>query len=185
MFAVTAGVAFAICQPVHAQVDAADQFANPLPESGRWFTNDGSRTGFFIEVQNGIVAGLYVGGDANRDNAWMSFSGVLQLGFSGDGDIAWILDADLLRFADTGCIIDCTGSVVDESSFEVVGHIRIAFRGRSEGRAWIDDQPVREITTIDSDVARHDGAVPSPECHRRRPGRDVPRRFGHRMHDLR
>jgi len=154
MFAVTAGLVCVIGQPVHAQVEAADQFANPLPESGRWFTNDGSRTGFFIEVQNGIVAGLYVGGDANGDNAWASFSGVLQPGATTDVEAVWILDTDLLRFAGTGCIIDCMDAAVGESSFEVVGDIRIDFRGRSQAMVWIDDQPVREIAPIYFGVER-------------------------------
>ncbi|MDT8409272.1 MAG: hypothetical protein RQ741_06710 [Wenzhouxiangellaceae bacterium] len=154
MFAAAAGLACSICQPVDAQVDAADQFANPLPESGRWFPNDGSGTGFFIEVQNGIVAGLYAGGDANGNSVWLSFRGVLQPGATVDGEGAWILDADLLRFSGTDCIIDCTDGAVGERSFEDVGDIRIDFRARSQGMVWVDDQPVREIAPLYFGVAR-------------------------------
>lgn len=151
MFIVLAG---AMSQAGHAQAGAADQFANPLPESGRWFANDGSRTGFFIEVQNGIVAGLYVGGDADGDNAWLSFSGELQPGATVDVEGVWILDTDLLRFSGTGCIVDCIDAAAGQSSFEDVGDIRIDFSGRSAGTVWIDDQPAREIAPIYFGVER-------------------------------
>lgn len=138
-----------LIQPARAQVDAVDQYDNPLPESGRWFTNDGSRTGFFIEVQAGIVAGLYVGGDADGDNAWLSFSGILQpVAPATDPEGGWILDTDLLRFAGTGCIVECSDGSVGQSTFEDVGDIRIDFLGRSQARVWIDDQPVRDIAPI-------------------------------------
>lgn len=143
-----AGLFVVVAQPTHGQVEAIDQLANPLPESGRWFTNDGSRTGFFIEVQAGIVAGLYVGGDANGKNVWLSFNGVLQPGATTDGEGVWILDTDLLRISASGCIIDCSDAVAGQSSFEDVGDIRIDFRGRSEGMVWVDDQPVREIAPL-------------------------------------
>lgn len=133
----------------HGQVDEHDRFANPLPESGRWFTNDGSRTGFFIEVQDGVLAGLYVGGDADGDNAWLSFSGRLQpIDRWEDPEGGWILETDLLRFSGIGCIIDCAGGDPAQSTYEDVGDIRIDFLGRGLARVWIDDQPVREIAPI-------------------------------------
>lgn len=134
---------------LQAQLDGLDQSANPLPESGRWFANDGSRTGFFIEIQDGVLAGLYVGGDAAGDNAWLSFSGRLQpIDPTVDGEGGWILETDLLRFAGTGCIIDCAGAEPAESMFEDVGDIRIDFLGRSLASVFIDNQPVREIAPI-------------------------------------
>ena len=145
----------AFTQPAGAQFDHLDQFANPLPESGRWFTNDGSRTGFFIEVQRGVLAGLYVGGDAEGNNAWVSFSGVLQPGaLASAPEGGWILETDLLRFAGTGCIVDCAGASAGPSSFEDIGDIRIDFLGRSLARVWIDDQPAREIAPIFFGVER-------------------------------
>ena len=142
-------------QPAGAQFEAPDLYDNSLPESGRWFTNDGSRTGFFIEVQGRVLAGLYVGGDADGNNAWLSFSGVLQpVPVTADPEGGWILETDLLRFAGTGCIVACAGATVGPSSFEDIGDIRIDFLGRSLARVWIDDQPAREIAPIFFGVER-------------------------------
>jgi len=142
-------------QPAGAQFEAPDLYDNSLPESGRWFTNDGSRTGFFIEVQSRVLAGLYVGGDADGNNAWLSFSGVLQpVPVTADPEGGWILETDLLRFAGTGCIVACAGASVGPSSFEDIGDIRIDFLGRSLARVWIDDQPAREIAPIFFGVER-------------------------------
>ena len=139
----------AFTQPAGAQFEALDQFANPLPESGRWFTNDGSRTGFFIEVQGGVLAGLYVGDDADGNNAWLSFSGLLQPGeLPSAPEGGWILETDLLQFAGAGCIVACAGPSARPSTFADVGDIRINFLGRSLARVWIDDQPAREIAPI-------------------------------------
>jgi hypothetical protein len=150
-----AAAAAAVAVPlVDAQVEALDQYAQPLPESGRWFANDGTRTGFFIEVQNGIVAGLYVGSDAQGDNAWLSFSGSLAPGATTGGEGVWILESDLLRFAGTGCIVDCSAAVDGESSYADVGDIRIDFRGSSAGTVWIDDRPAVEIAPIYFGVER-------------------------------
>jgi len=142
-------------QPADAQLDADDQFGNPLPESGRWFANDGSRTGFFIEVQGRVLAGLYVGGDADGNNSWLSFSGVLQpVDIFVDGEGGWILETDLLRFAGTGCIVDCAGASAGPSTYEDIGDIRIDFLGRSLARVQVDDQPVREIAPMYFGVER-------------------------------
>lgn len=141
--------------PARAQFDAPDQYANPLPESGRWFANDGSRTGFFIDVQDDILAGLYVGGDAEGNNAWLSFSGKLQpVLVTDDPEGGWILETDLLRFAGSGCIIACAGSIARESTYEDVGDIRIDFLGRSLARVQVDDRPVMEITPLYFGVPR-------------------------------
>lgn len=155
--ACSAAIAFvaAFTQPAGAQFEAPDQYDNPLPESGRWFANDGSRTGFFIEVQGNWLAGLYVGGDAEGDNVWLSFSGVLQpVPVSDDPEGGWVLETDLLRFAGTGCIIDCAGGNAGPGTFEVVGDIRIDFLGRSLAQVWVDDQPVRKIAPIFFGVER-------------------------------
>jgi len=138
-----------------AQFEVPDQYANPLPESGRWFANDGSRTGFFIEIQGRVLAGLYVGGDAEGDNAWLSFSGVLEpITVIDDPEGGWILETDLLRFTGTGCIVDCLDASTGPSTDEDVGDIRIDFLGRSLARVQVDDQPVREIAPIYFGVER-------------------------------
>src|SRR6056297_4344 len=145
----------AFTQPARAQLETSDQFANPLPESGRWFVNDGSRTGYFIEVQGQVLAGLYVGGDADGENAWLSFSGALQpVDVFDDGEGGWVLETDLLRFAGTGCIVDCAGASTGPSTYEDVGDIRIEFLGRALARVQVDDRPVRDIAPIYFGVER-------------------------------
>jgi len=71
--------------PAHAQFQDLDFLLNPYPETGAWDANDGSRTGFFMEVQNGIMAGAYFGADAAGDNVWLIFSGQLQPVIGDDG----------------------------------------------------------------------------------------------------
>ncbi|MGK7297334.1 MAG: hypothetical protein ACNS61_16175 [Candidatus Wenzhouxiangella sp. M2_3B_020] len=151
---ISSSLILAACGPAVAQVDPLDQYAHPLPESGRWFANDGTRTGFFIEVQDGIVAGLHVGGDADGDNAWLSFSGSLVPGATTEGEGIWILESDLLRFSGAGCIVDCADAAVGEAGFSDVGDIRIYFRGRTEATVWIDDRPGLEIAPIYFGVER-------------------------------
>lgn len=128
-------------------------FANPYPESGRWFANDGSRTGLFIEVQNGVLAGLYVGADNSGDDVWLTFNGRLEGRASIDFSGGWILDADLLRFSGVGCILDCPGEPSAGSTFAVVGEIRVEFLGRSEGRVSVNDGEPKAIAPIFFGVA--------------------------------
>jgi len=123
-------------------------FANPYPESGRWFANDASRTGLFIEVQNGIVAGLYVGADGSGDDVWLSFSGRLEGRASTDFSDGWILDTELLRFSGAGCIVDCLGDAPVDSTFETVGEIRLEFLGRNEGIVSVGGGEARAIAPI-------------------------------------
>jgi len=135
----------AICNaPLRAAFDPAESFANPLPESGRWSAKDGSLTGLFIEVQNGILAGLYVGADASGEHIWLSFDGRLEPRASTDFIGGWILETELLRFFGVGCILDCTGSAGGPSGFDVVGSIRLEFLGRQEAAVSIDGgEPLR------------------------------------------
>lgn len=75
-------------------------------------------------------------------------------GATTEGEGVWILESDLLRFAGTGCIVDCSGAVNGESSYADVGDIRIDFRGSSAGTVWIDDRSALEIAPIYFGVER-------------------------------
>ncbi|MDT8449273.1 MAG: hypothetical protein RQ847_03785 [Wenzhouxiangellaceae bacterium] len=122
--------------PGIAQDDSGDIFFNDYPESGRWFAGDGSLTGFFIEVQNGIVAGLYVGAGADGNNVWLNFSGALEPRFPdperSNLQAGWQLVSDLYQITDGGCILFCIANdPTREPVVASVGQIRIEFVGRS------------------------------------------------------
>jgi len=132
-------IAAAAVIPEHAraQVDALNRLFNPYPETGRWGPRDGSRTGVFLEIQNGIVAGIWAGYDADGDAVWMSFSGALQpLLFENNPDDqrGWTLQSRLQRFSGGGCILidaDCSGEPVGDPGLETRDFIRLRFRGAS------------------------------------------------------
>lgn len=129
-------VPIAIASPsARGQFDPADRFANPLPESGRWSARDGSLTGLFIEIQNGVLAGLYVGADNNGNLLWLTFDGRLQPRAAVDFSGGWILETELLRFFGVGCILDCSPSPAGPAGYDPVGTIRLEFTGRQEG--WV------------------------------------------------
>ncbi|MDT8449274.1 MAG: hypothetical protein RQ847_03790 [Wenzhouxiangellaceae bacterium] len=133
------------------QQDHGSQFFNPYPESGRWFADDGSRTGFFIEVQNGILAGLYVGADGDGENVWLNFSGRLEPSFENDVQAGWRLQSDLVRIRGGGCILFCGDGPprLLPIVLEAVGEIEIVFHGRSRAEFAVDGgdfTPIRPIT---------------------------------------
>lgn len=109
----------------------------PLPESGRWGPRDGSRTGLFLEVQNRIIAGIWIGYDADGNPLWLSFNGTLapwQDAFS-SGRTGWELIGRLTRFSGGGCILigeECDGSVAGTPDNEKLPQwIRLRFSQRS------------------------------------------------------
>jgi len=136
-------------QIVSAQSLGTQRFANPFPETGRWFSNDGSRSGFFFEIQNGILAGAFFGFDNNGNDVWLTFSGELEPREVADRpphavagppfQNGWRIEAQMFRFADGKCILNCdpAGGALMPTS-ETVGQVVIEFSGRSEGSYWID-----------------------------------------------
>ncbi|MGK7294415.1 MAG: hypothetical protein ACNS61_01140 [Candidatus Wenzhouxiangella sp. M2_3B_020] len=131
----------------------------PWPESGRWFADDGSKTGFFIEVQDGVLAGLYVGADAVGDNLWLSFSGRLQPRFPNpeypDDQRGWQLQSDLVQFRGGGCIVDCPEPPLTPGPLivEPLGRIDVRFSGRSRATFRVDEGDPVEIRPIYFGVA--------------------------------
>jgi len=117
-----------------------DFLFNPYPETGAWDANDGSRTGFFMEVQNGIMAGAYFGADAAGDNVWLIFSGQLQP-LSTDTDNVqdgWVLESPLRRTTAGGCILNCDSAAEPEPVTDEVAQIRLEFSGRSLATFSVD-----------------------------------------------
>ncbi|MDA3933009.1 MAG: hypothetical protein PF630_01555, partial [Gammaproteobacteria bacterium] len=119
---------------------------NPYPETGAWDAKDDSKTGFFMEVQNGIMAGAYFGADAAGDNVWLIFSGQLQPAIGGDGlQSGWVLESPLRQTTAAGCILDCdTAGDVDPAT-AVAGQITLEFNGRSQATFSVDDSEPTEI----------------------------------------
>lgn len=143
-FALPLVLAAAVLLAAGARPATGDTFLNPYPESGRWFPGDGSRTGLFIEVQGGILAGLYVGADGTGENVWLTFSGPLAPRMANGLQVGWALESDLLQFIGGGCILDCGPVVpVAPTAVDAVGTISLAFTGRSLATFTVDGgQPV-------------------------------------------
>ncbi len=118
-----------------------DFLLNPYPETGAWDANDGSKTGFFMEVQNGIMAGAYFGADAAGDNVWLIFSGQLQPHIPDDEAIqdGWVLESPLRRTTAAGCILDCAEADMLDPVNDEVAQIRLQFSGRSQATFSVDD----------------------------------------------
>jgi len=66
------------------------------PFNGTWYNPEQSGTGFSIDVQNGILFGVYYGYDDTGKPLWLTF--VNDLVASEEPNIMWILDADLRAF---------------------------------------------------------------------------------------
>ena len=121
-----------------AQISVPDpELGFPLPESGRWGPRDGSRTGLYLEVQDRIGAGIWVGYDADGQPLWLSFHGTLEPWISSFGSfrIGWELVGRLTRFEGGGCIVigeDCDGSVVGTTDNEALQQwLRLRFDQRN------------------------------------------------------
>jgi len=136
--------------------DPKAPFANayPLPESGAWFDPAEPGTGLFLELQNGTLVGTYFGFDGNGNDAWLLFTGPLVAGKTtannDDPEVVWDVEANLDRFTNGRCIVDCTGGQSDNTkeSSNTVGTIRLEFLGRSLARFSVDGGPMQEIVPL-------------------------------------
>lgn len=138
-----------VCLPVsgYAQGQDLDFLLNPYPETGAWDAKDDSKTGFFMEVQNGIMAGAYFGADAAGDNVWLIFSGPLQprIADAGERQDGWVLESPLRRTTAAGCILDCDTAAAPDPVTDAVGQITLEFSGRSQATFSVDDSEPTEI----------------------------------------
>ncbi len=105
-------------------------FESSYPETGAWFAMDDSNTGFFLDIQNGIVGGAYFGFDDDGDNVWLLFSGELEQ-LDDTGAVDWTLDVPLRQGVNGGCILNCDDDPIPPHNSTEVGQIRINFTGRS------------------------------------------------------
>ncbi len=117
----------------------------PFPESGSWFNADAAdRTGFNMEVQDGILSGAYYGYDGQGNQAWLLFSGPLDFAPTG-----FVFSGELTRSSGGGCIVDCdNANTQSEHSVEVAGMLDIEFLGRSSARFRIDDGEFQPINVL-------------------------------------
>lgn len=119
-----------------------------FPETGAWWAVDGSKTGFFLEIQDGVLAGAYLGFDGAGNDAWVIFSGQLSSA-SVSSEVTSILEADLRRTSGGGCIVDCgqNPSAIDPET-EVAGTIRIEFIERSLARFSVNGGEMQRIVPM-------------------------------------
>lgn len=119
-----------------------------LPESGSWYNPEAAdRTGFNMEIQNGVLSGAYYGFDGDGNQAWLLFSGPLF--FDADTDV-FSFTGELTRSSGGGCIVDCADADgAGQHSVERIATIRIEFFGRSQARFRIgtgEYQPLVPLT---------------------------------------
>ena len=134
-----AALLFTICIPsLHAHPQGGNVFAYPYPETGRWGPRDGSRTGIFLEIQNGIAAGLWAGHDSEGEAVWLSFSGTLDPLTVEDNDdvqVGWKLTSELTEFSGGGCIVIGDACAGGESTGDFAGEFRHFIRLRFTDRS--------------------------------------------------
>ena len=142
------GLASALPMIASAQWDSEDEvslFAGRL-ETGRWGPRDGSRTGLFLETQNGRTAGILAVYNEFGEPRWFNFSGANELVDDPPSRPPPRILARLWEFSGGGCIVPdsaCTpGQSSDFNAEERLLWILIEQWGRSRLTYEIrDDQP--------------------------------------------
>ncbi len=126
---------------VSGSPSAGDRFFNPFPKTGTWTTAGEGSARFVIEIQNGVLRGVYFGADQNGDDVWLSFGGELFPSFfeQTEFQFGWTLDSPLIRTTGGGCILDCLpGNPAPAAETEEVGRIVFDFLERSKATFRID-----------------------------------------------
>lgn len=131
-----------------------ERLPNPFPETGLWSPLDGSKTGIFFEVQDGLVFGALFGFDSFGDDVWAIFSGELTPRsddevFDPDPPVGWLIEAELVRFLSGGCVIDCmSGDTEVDPSQLAPGTIRVEFSGRNKAIYSIAGGPEKMLVPL-------------------------------------
>ncbi len=123
-------------------------FFGSYPQTGAWFAADGSNTGFFLDIQDRVLAGAYFGFDNQGNNVWFTFTGTLEPGFSIGYPINWFFRAPLTQGANGGCILDCASSTAEQHDSMEVGEISIGFSGRNRAAVSINNNEVIPIIPL-------------------------------------
>lgn len=141
----------------HAQIipdtgPPVDSLFNPFPETGAWFANDGSSTGFFLEFVNRQVGGAYFGSDSEGNNVWLTFSGLLDplnVENGPDFEPGWVLTTNLNQVSNTGCILNCSPNLPSSDPVSSsVGEISFIFSGRNAATFSIDGSELVNIIPL-------------------------------------
>ena len=86
-------------------------------ETGRWGPRDGSRTGLFLEIQRGRMAGILAVYDEFGEPRWFSFSGEFGLTeLPGEDRLRPGIVARLWEFSGGGCIVPDSACIPGQSS---------------------------------------------------------------------
>lgn len=141
-------------QSIAQTEDNDERFLNPFPETGLWSPLDGSKTGIFMEVQDGFMFGSLFGFNSDGDDVWAIFSGELSPLSDGtiadpDPPVGWVIEAELTRFLSGGCVIDCMSGGTDVDPFQLPpGTIRVEFAGRSEATFSVAGGPDKKLIPL-------------------------------------
>ncbi len=149
----TTALLLTLILPLSAHSQAIDDndigvFFGSYPETGSWFAMDGSNTGFFFDIQNGIAAGAYFGFNDDGENVWLLFTGPLQRPDDAQSPTDWTLQAPLTQGANGGCILDCSGAMNPPASSTPVGEITINFSGRGSAAFSVDGSSFTDIVPL-------------------------------------
>lgn len=115
------------------------------PEAGGWYNPEETSSGFFLEVQNGHLAGTYYGYDETGQPIWLLFSGALQREETGSGSAYWSLESELLRFEGGACI-DCVFE--GPAQHQAVGTIQFEFEQRNFARFRVGEGEWKPVWTL-------------------------------------
>jgi len=142
------GISLAVTFEAHTDSEPVDPDRTPYPETGAWAVlQESYKSGFFFEVQDGILAGAYFGFDGDGQNIWVTFSGALMT--SSLPGVSAIIEADLRQDLNGQCILNCAQAPempTPETSVE--GTIRIEFMSRSLGRFSVDGGEMQRIVPL-------------------------------------
>ncbi len=121
-------------------VDCEQYSARTEPHNGVWYNQDQTAQGFSIDVQNGILFGVYYGYDQSGDAIWQTFTGVLVP--ATEVGVMWVVDANLNQFSNSNCF-NCEVEGFDLTNG---GSIQVKFRHKNYASISIDGGAEQHFT---------------------------------------
>lgn len=117
--------------------------AKTEPFNGTWYNPDQSGTGMSIDVQNGVVFGIYYGFDAQGQQLWLTFVGDLQP--SDEDNVMWTVDTDLSQF-NNGNTFNQTYSFPTQTNYQAT--INLKFTQKNHALFSVNDGEQQNIVPI-------------------------------------
>ena len=121
-----------------------EQFqARTEPMNGLWYNPEQAGSGYSIEVQDGLVYGIYYGYDSETKPTWLTFLG--ELAPSDEPDIMWTFDANLEQFEGGSCL-NCNYNFPHQTDFESTIHID--FKHKNYASMSVNDGAVQNVVPL-------------------------------------